>query len=156
MDTKHALASKTVWVQIAAVLSLLLPSVREWLAGNPVEFVSALAAVNVLVRFVTRDGISIFGPGGPEHGSGGPGGMPLLIVGATAGLLCAALPSCAEYPVSGSVTLRDEESGAKGALAWTAGSKPRTSLRVPFYNDGGNLVGHAELHGGPRVVTATK
>ena len=45
--------SRTFWVNLVALLSLIVPAVRDWLAANPVEFVSALGAVNVLLRFVT-------------------------------------------------------------------------------------------------------
>lgn len=45
--------SRTFWINLAALLSLLLPSVREWLENNPVDFVTALGGVNVLLRFVT-------------------------------------------------------------------------------------------------------
>lgn len=45
--------SRTFWINLAALLSLLLPSVREWLENNPVDFVAALGGVNVLLRFIT-------------------------------------------------------------------------------------------------------
>lgn len=45
--------SRTFWVNAVALLSLLFPEVRVWLEGNPVEFATALGAVNVLLRFVT-------------------------------------------------------------------------------------------------------
>ena len=98
METKHPLASKTVWLQIVTVLSLLVPAVREWLVANPVEFVSVLAAANVIVRFVTRGKVSVFSAdseNGEKTAGGGSGGLPLLIVGtAAAGVCFTALPSC--------------------------------------------------------------
>lgn len=45
--------SRTFWVNAVALFSLLVPDVREWLESNPVEFTTALGAVNVLLRFVT-------------------------------------------------------------------------------------------------------
>lgn len=45
--------SRTFWINLVALLSLFLPSVREWLENNPVDFVAALGGVNVLLRFVT-------------------------------------------------------------------------------------------------------
>lgn len=60
---KHALMSKTIWVQVAAVISVLFPPVRAWLTENPVEFLAALGAVNTLVRFVTKDRLKIFAEG---------------------------------------------------------------------------------------------
>ena len=118
MDTKHALASKTVWVQIVAVLSLLVPVVRDWLASNPVEFVAVLAAVNVIVRFVTRGKISVFAETGEKTVGGGSGGLPLLIVwGTAAGLCFTALPSCsalAGLPIKFTAQLEE------GALSYSS------------------------------------
>jgi hypothetical protein len=120
MDTKHALASKTVWVQIVAVLSLLVPVVRDWLASNPVEFVAVLAAVNVIVRFITRGKISVFAAGNAaeEKTAGGSGGLPLLIVwGTAAGLCFTALPSCsalAGLPIKFTAQLEE------GALSYSS------------------------------------
>lgn len=45
--------SRTFWVNLVALLSLFLPAVREWLENNPVDFVTALGGLNVLLRFVT-------------------------------------------------------------------------------------------------------
>lgn len=38
---------------MAALLALVFPDVRAWLDSNPVEFVSALGAINVLLKFIT-------------------------------------------------------------------------------------------------------
>lgn len=46
--------SKTFWVNLVALLSLISPSVRDWLASNPVEIGGALAAVNIIIKFVTH------------------------------------------------------------------------------------------------------
>ena len=70
MLTKHALKSKTVWVQIAAVVSAMLPVAGDWLRSNPVEFVAALAALNVLVRFVTHGKVTVFSDDSSGHGGG--------------------------------------------------------------------------------------
>lgn len=58
---KSIFLSKTFWVQVASLLSLLFPAVLDWLKANPVEFVAALAAVNILVRFVTSGRVSLSG-----------------------------------------------------------------------------------------------
>lgn len=125
---KPILKSKTFWLQVVAIAAAMFPPVTAWLRENPVEFVSALAAVNVLVRFATKGAVSIFGdePGSnsPENGnagSGGPGGLPMVLAWfAAAGLLTAALPSCApgEWPVTGSVTWRDQATGAKAGITF--------------------------------------
>lgn len=45
--------SRTLYINLAALLSLIFPSVREWLENNPIDFFAALGGVNVLLRFVT-------------------------------------------------------------------------------------------------------
>lgn len=60
---KTILQSKTFWVQMATLASAMVPAVQEFLAQNPVEFVAVLAAVNVLVRFVTSGKVTLIGAG---------------------------------------------------------------------------------------------
>ena len=71
---------------MAALLTVLFPPVQKWLAENPVEFVAALAAVNVVVRFLTSGKVSI--SGGLSGGAG-----CWLCLGAAVGF-CMGLPSC--------------------------------------------------------------
>lgn len=51
--------TKTFWVNLAALASLLIPQVAEWLKANPVEFASALAGLNVVLKFVTSGKASL-------------------------------------------------------------------------------------------------
>ena len=96
---KPAWRSKTLWLNIFAILAAFLPPVREWLASNPVEPIAALAALNMLVRFVTRDKVSIFpadddGRGG-HGGDGGAGGiLPLVVALLCVGALVLSTTSC--------------------------------------------------------------
>lgn len=62
--------SRTFWINLAALLSLLLPSVREWLENNPVDFVTALGGVNVLLRFITYGKHQISSDDDSESGTG--------------------------------------------------------------------------------------
>ncbi len=62
--------SRTFWINLAALLSLLLPSVREWLENNPVDFVAALGGVNVLLRFFTYGKHQISSDDDSESGTG--------------------------------------------------------------------------------------
>jgi hypothetical protein len=87
--------SKTLWVQFLALASLLSPQVRLWVSENPVEFAAAWAGLNVFLRFVTQGKVSLSGDQG--EGSGGSGGLPLIVAMATAAALMGALPSCANY-----------------------------------------------------------
>lgn len=58
---KSILTSKTFWVQVVTFLSVFVPAVQQWLASNPEQFLGALAAVNVLVRFATKGKVTLFG-----------------------------------------------------------------------------------------------
>lgn len=58
-SAKPIFSSKTFWVQVLAIVSALFPAVRQFIAGNPVEFIAMLAAVNVIVRFGTSGRVSI-------------------------------------------------------------------------------------------------
>jgi hypothetical protein len=52
--------SKVVLLNILALVSLAVPAVAEWVKNNPVEPMAALAALNVLVRFVTSGKVTLF------------------------------------------------------------------------------------------------
>lgn len=93
---KSFLQSKTIWLQIVAVLCMFIPAVKGWFAANPVEFVAALGALNVLVRFCTSGKVTVFADAtGSQSQSGGTSGMTLLLACATAaGLGVLSLPSC--------------------------------------------------------------
>lgn len=110
--------SKTVWLNILALLAMAIPAVRDWVAKNPVEPVAVFTALGVIIRFVTSGKISIFGDdddssantdstgtsvsGGKATGrdTGGAGngkthrsGFQWLVAPACA-LLCLVLPAC--------------------------------------------------------------
>ena len=72
--------SRTFWINAAALVSLLVPSVRDWLESNPVEFTTALGAVNVLLRFVTVGKYQFAEPTG-GHTSGAGDSALLLVIG---------------------------------------------------------------------------
>ncbi len=129
MTTKHALKSKTIWIQIAAVVSALLPVAGDWLKSNPVEFVTVLAAVNVIVRFVTHGKVQIF------TDKSGSAMLPIVVMIVTAVGLGSALPSCTaleRVDVDGRVYYL-HESGAKGGIDLVPGGKPRVFVRVPVH-----------------------
>ena len=67
--------SYILWTNIAALLSMLLPSVRDWLASNPVEFTTALGAVNVLLQFISGGKYQLTGEDGQSGQSGNPAGV---------------------------------------------------------------------------------
>lgn len=81
-----------------------------------VIFLSLLAGAiaRVLIAFV----LNIFRTGSGEDDTGTAGGLSLWLLGFMAVGIMGCLPSCslAEYPISGSVTFRDPETGAKAGL----------------------------------------
>jgi hypothetical protein len=68
-------------------------------------------------------------------------------------ILAAAITSCADYPVTGTLQFRDPKSGAKGGMTFIPGqTRPDFSLRVPIYDDTtGELLGYGELASTPKV-----
>lgn len=56
---KNILRSKTFWLQVVTFISVLVPPVQAWLVANPVDFIAAVAAANTLVRFVTKDKVTL-------------------------------------------------------------------------------------------------
>ena len=102
MKTKMILASKTFWLNVLALLLLLWPAARAWVSANPVEPLAVLGALNVVVRFLTSGGVSLFGSDGADETSGdGDSGSRVLGVSAAmllacglAGILGLSLPAC--------------------------------------------------------------
>lgn len=147
--------SKTFWTNVAAAASLAIPQVQEWLESNPVELAAALAAVNVLLRFVTRDKLSL-GLGGKRPGGGAPVLVSMML--AAAALFAGLSSSCAffeDMTVDGSAYLRDAETGAKAGLVIRDGSG-RFFGRVPVFDNQGNQVGAARVEIGKPIVTTSK
>ena len=110
--------SRTFWINAAALVSLLVPSVRDWLESNPVEFTAALGAVNVLLRFVTVGKYQLAEPtddqdGGADesaprasHTSGAGGSALLLMIGMSLVMTTWACSS-ADKQTAASVALTD-------------------------------------------------
>jgi len=151
--TKPFWQSKTVWVQVLAILSMFIPAVGAWVASNPVEFVAVLGAINTLVRFATHGSVSVFqdDESGTTGGKGSSsGGSLLLLMTATAAgcaLAGGLLSSCAVgvdaeggwsiRPDPHSVdavlrrAIRHEDESAKGGLTTWHYYDPATGKRIP-------------------------
>ena len=78
--------------------------------------------------------------------SGGGGSLPLgILLVCAISLLC--LPSCGTG-LTGSLSYRDANSGAKGGLAFDGEGLPHGFIRVPIYDpETGKLLGQADLNG---------
>jgi len=126
---KNILRSVTFWVQLLAIAAALFPPVQAWIAANPVDFVSVLAAVNLIVRFVSSGKVILLTKAGEN--SGGPSGVASLlglgVIGmGTAAVALAALPSCSstgDYPLSATLTYRHPGTGAKAGLTYSPSHK---------------------------------
>jgi len=64
MANKTILKSKTFWVQVITGAAAFVPSVRDFVTQNPVPVLTAFAAVNTAVRFVTFGRVRLFEPEG--------------------------------------------------------------------------------------------
>lgn len=67
--------SKYFWTNLAALLALIVPDVRAWLDSNPVEFFSALGAVNILLQFISGGKYQLTGEDGQSGQSTDPAGV---------------------------------------------------------------------------------
>lgn len=117
---KSFLLSKTFWVNLIALAALFFPVVREWAAAEPEAPVILLAFVNLVLRTVTRQPISISldGVSDGKHSGGSGGSLPLVLL-LMVGLALLALPSCSGsgYPLEGSVFYRTD-GGAKVGIVY--------------------------------------
>lgn len=92
---KTILLSKTFWVQVIALVILVFPPVKMWFDANPVGYLSALAAVNVLLRFITSGAVSILPTDDDDTmGQSGRQLMGFLLLAGMAGGFGCLLPSC--------------------------------------------------------------
>jgi hypothetical protein len=89
---KSIFRSKTFWLQVASLASLLFPQVRAFVSHNPEQFVSVLAAANVIVRFATSGRVEIFSRGDGQNQGGASGWMMLIVVVGGMAALAMALP----------------------------------------------------------------
>ncbi len=141
MQTKPLYQSKTLWVQLIAVLSILFPAVQEWVAKNPVEITAIFTAVNTLVRFFTQDKIKPFKS---EGGINLPV-LGILVVGL--GFIGLSLTSCTafqDFKIDSKASYRDPSTGAKAGVSYSGG-KLRPWAKVPFIDKEGNVVGEWEV-----------
>ena len=137
MNTKPLYQSRTIWVQLLAVVSALFPPVADWIAGNPESFVGVFAALNVLIRFITSGRVEVFGK------SGGAALVALVGFGFLA-LAASSLTSC--HGLAGSVHYLDPESGLETGARILPGGKFKPYVHKDFLDASGNLIGSVDLH----------
>ena len=60
MKTKSIFSSKTVLLQLLTAIAAIHPTSRDFIAAHVAEIGSAVAVANVLLRFITKDKITLF------------------------------------------------------------------------------------------------
>lgn len=61
-DSKKPWLSKTIWLNlIGAVLALVYPPAGEWLAAHSEVTLGLFAGLNILLRLISKDKISLSG-----------------------------------------------------------------------------------------------
>ena len=61
MDTKPVIYSKTLWANLlGAALALFYPPANEWMVAHPDLVVGMWTAVNVVLRFVTKEKVFLW------------------------------------------------------------------------------------------------
>ena len=106
MNTKPILQSKTLWLNLIALLLLLWPAAKAWVAANPIEPLAVLTAANIILRFFSQGRISLWAdedsadqePAGADDARIGNGARSvawmLIAAGSSAGVLWVSPPSC--------------------------------------------------------------
>lgn len=90
--------SRTFWINTAVLLSLIIPAVRDWLEANPVEFTTALGAVNVLLRFISTGKYQLAGEDGQSGQSANPAGVLPLPVASMGEDVAPSVEDRSQYP----------------------------------------------------------
>lgn len=116
-----AATAATAWL-IANIA--LAPEQQQELTKAIGDLVGPLVIIGTLIitalwRVALAWLTKVFRTGSGENG-GGPGGLSLWMLISTAAVIGGSLPSCSigEYPISGSVTFRDDSTGAKAGLTF--------------------------------------
>lgn len=58
-SSKPFFYSKTFWVQILACVAIAVPVSRDFIANNLGETGAAWAVINIILRAISKDGLSI-------------------------------------------------------------------------------------------------
>ena len=59
MESKKAWQSKTVWINLIAAIAAFIPAGAEWVQSHEQAFLIGFSAINIVLRLVTKDKISI-------------------------------------------------------------------------------------------------
>ena len=53
--------SKTAVVNVIIGLSMIIPAVRDWVSQNPALVLTAIGAINIALRVITKGRVTLFG-----------------------------------------------------------------------------------------------
>ncbi len=59
METKPAYQSKTVWISLIMAIGAFFPVVQNFITGQPLIFAEIMSGVFLVLRFISKDKISI-------------------------------------------------------------------------------------------------
>jgi hypothetical protein len=59
METKSVFKSKTVWMNLIIAIAAFFPPVYGWIVGNPEMVAMIVSALNVGLRLISKDKISL-------------------------------------------------------------------------------------------------
>lgn len=60
-NSRPSYLSKTLWLNaLSAICALFIPSVNEWVNAHPDMVVGIFTALNIVLRFVTKDKIELY------------------------------------------------------------------------------------------------
>jgi hypothetical protein len=58
-ESKKLYKSKTLWVNLVMAVAAFIPGVGEWVAGNTEAAGAIVAGINVVLRLVTKEKVSL-------------------------------------------------------------------------------------------------
>lgn len=58
-NSKPVYLSKTLWVNLIMAVGAFIPGVGEWIQAHPDLFAGVFAVINVILRLLTKDKLSI-------------------------------------------------------------------------------------------------
>lgn len=59
MDPKAPWLSKTLWTNVMMAVAAMVPAVQSYVSAHPMVFTMGFAAVNFLLRLVTKNAVGL-------------------------------------------------------------------------------------------------
>ena len=120
--------SKYFWTNLAALLALIIPDVRAWLDSNPIEFFSALGAVNILLQFISGGKYQLAGEDGQSGQSANPAGVLPLPVASMGEDVAPPVEDRSQYPDQDTSSMPN----GSGSSSPLSGTTPSTRALISW------------------------